>query len=79
MPFLPFGKKIFLQELKRVVSHFIIGNNQAFPSDSSKQPVPEIHAHDITYFTRAGYTVTNNLWIAIRQQAKARMLNTLAM
>jgi hypothetical protein len=49
MPFLPFGEKVFLQELKCVVSHFIICNHQAFPSDSSKQPVPELHAHNITY------------------------------
>jgi hypothetical protein len=66
MPFLPFGKKIFLQELKRVVSHFIIGNHQAFPSDSSKQPVPELHAHNITYFTIEGHTITNNFWVAAR-------------
>jgi hypothetical protein len=44
MPFLPFGEEISFQELKCVVSHFIIGNHQAFASDSSIQPVPELYA-----------------------------------
>lgn len=43
MPFLPLGEEIPFQNLKCVVSHFIIGNDQAFASDSSVQPVPELH------------------------------------
>jgi len=35
MPFLPFGEEILFQYLKRVISHFIIGNDQAFASDRS--------------------------------------------
>jgi hypothetical protein len=56
MPFLPLGEEIPFQNLKCVVSHFIIGNDQAFASDSSVQPVPELHGRN---------TIRNNLWTAI--------------
>lgn len=73
MPFLPFGEEIPFQYLKCVVSHFIIGNNQAFASDSSVQPVPELHGRNIIYCRRSAYTIRNNLWTAIIGQAKVRI------
>jgi hypothetical protein len=73
MPFLPLGEEIPFQNLKCVVSHFIIGNDQAFASDSSVQPVPELHGQNITYCSRSTYTFRNNLWTAIIGQAKVKM------
>jgi hypothetical protein len=36
MPFFPLGEGISFQDLKSVIPHFIIGDDQAFAFDSSK-------------------------------------------
>jgi len=73
MPFLPLGEEIPFQNLKCMVSHFIIGNDQAIASDSSIQPVPELHGRNIIYCSRSAYTIRNNLWTAIIGEAKVGM------
>lgn len=64
MPFLPLGEEIPFQNLKCVVSHFIIGNDQAFASDSSVQPVPEQSSFEpvgVAYIEFACFHFSTNL------------------